>query len=154
MENIKKLTGIVAGTACVAAVAWICSICLNIDFKWYNSLVKPVVVPKGGIFSLIIAVVYVLHIAVVSRLVIGKHFFPSTLILAGAGVFSILFVFAFFTLENVYLSAVFMAILFALSFVQTVRFFLKELRIALYYLPVFIFNCYAFVAVVAIALAN
>lgn len=103
---------------------------------------------------MMIAVVYVLHIAVVSRLVIGKHFFPSTLILAGAGVFSILFVFAFFTLENVYLSAVFMGILFALSFVQTVRFFLKELRIALYYLPVFIFNCYAFVAVVAIAFAN
>lgn len=154
MEYIKRLIGLAVGTLSVLIVAWVCSICLNVDFKWYFGLVKPVFVPTCGVFTFMVSVVYVLHVAVVSRLVVGKHFFPSTIILFVIGAFSILFVFAFFTLENVYLSAVFISLVFALSLVQTIRFFLKELRIALYYLPVFVFNCYCFVVVFAIAFAN
>ncbi len=154
MEYVKRLAGLAVGTFSVLIVAWICSTCLNVDFKWYNALDKPIVVPSGAIFTLMISVVYVLHAVVISRLVVGKHFFPSTLILGGVGVFSILFVFAFFTLKNVYLATTFMAVAFALSLIQTVRFFIKELRIALYYLPVFAFNCYAFILSLAIAFTN
>lgn len=154
MEYIKRLAGLAVGTLSVLVFAWICSVCLNVDFKWYYGLDKPVFVPSSGIFTLMISVVYALHVVVVSRLVVGKHFFPSTLILTGTGVFATLFVFAFFTLENLYLSAVFVSIVFALSLLQIVRFMMKELRIALYYLPVFVFNCYAFVVVLAIAFAN
>lgn len=154
MEYVKRLAGLAVGTFSVLVVAWICSTCLNVDFKWYYLLDKPIVVPSGAIFTLMVSVVYVLHTAVVSRLVVGKHFFPSTLILGGVGVFSILFVFSFFTLKNVYLAATFMAVTFALSLIQTVRFFIKELRIALYYLPIFAFNCYAFILSLSIAFTN
>lgn len=154
MEYIKKLIGLVTGVFCTLVVAWLCADCLKIDFKWYNALVKPVIVPGGGYFTLFVSAAYALNILVVARLVTGKHFFPSTLILAGIGLFSILFIYAFFARCNVYLGLVFMLLVFILSFIQQVRFFIKETLIALYYLPVFIFNCYCLVAVAAIAIAN
>lgn len=124
------------------------------DLIWYNSLVKPVFVPSSGYFTLLLAIVYVLQIAVFARLVIGKHFFPSVFILLAVEVFSALFVYAFFSRCNVYLGMVFIIFVFVLSFIQQVRFFIKELRIAVYYLPIFIFNCYCLVTVCVIAFAN
>lgn len=148
------MIGIVVGLFCVLIVAGLCAFFLKIDFIWYNRLIKPVFVPTSGYFSFMMCIVYFSNIAVVSRLVTGKHFFPSLLILSAIGVFSVLFVAVFFSLKLLVGGAVVMSVLFALSFFQQVRFFIKEIRIALYYLPTFLFNCYAFVVVFAIALTN
>lgn len=154
MDNIKKLIGIVVGIFCTLLMAWFCSFQLKIDFIWYNSLVKPVFLAKPMIMTVFVSVMYLCHILVIARLVTGKHFFPSMVFLAIISIFSILFVHSFFTWKNVYLALVFSLVVFLVSLLVQVRFFLKELRISLYYLPVFIFNAYSTVAVTFIAFAN
>lgn len=154
MDYIKKLTGIVSGLFITLVGAWICASCLKIDFKWYYSLVKPVVAPTSLGFSLVVSMVYVCCIMVFSRLIVGKHFFPSVVFMVLAEIFSALFIFAFFRLENLYLALFFIICTFGVSFVTEIRFFLKEIRTALYYLPVFLFNAYSLVVVIAIVFAN
>ena len=127
---------------------------LNIDFIWYNSLVKPLFLVNDKIMTAFVSVVYILSIVVVARLTTGKHFYPSMLFLAIIGIFSILFVHTFFSFKNVYLAFVFSLIIFAVSLVLQVRFFTKELRISLYYLPIFIFNAYSVIVMAYIAFAN
>ena len=106
------------------------------------------------IMTAFVSGVYILSIVVVARLVTGKHFYPSMVFLAIIGIFSILFVHTFFSFKNVYLAFVFFLIIFAVSLVLQVRFFTKELRISLYYLPIFIFNAYSVVVMAYIAFAN
>jgi hypothetical protein len=65
-----------------------------------------------------------------------------------------LFVHAFFTCKNVYLVFVFAIIIFVFSLILQVRFFLKELRVSLYYLPIFLFNSYSLVVTSVIAFSN
>jgi hypothetical protein len=98
--------------------------------------------------------VYILSIVVIARLTTGKHFYPSMVFLGVIGIFSILFVHSFFSFKNVYLAFVFSLIIFAVSLVLQVRFFTKELRISLYYLPIFIFNAYSVIVMAYIAFAN
>ncbi len=154
MDFIKKLIGVVTGLFCTLIVAWFCSFQLKIDFIWYNSLVKPVFLVNEKIMTAFVSGVYFLSSVVVARLVTGKHFYPSMVFLAIIGIFSILFVHTFFSFKNVYLAFVFSLIIFAVSLVLQVRFFTKELRISLYYLPIFIFNAYSVVVMAYIAFAN
>lgn len=154
MDYIKKLIGVVVGLFCTLVVAWFCSFSLKIDFIWYNSLVKPAFLPNTSVMTAFVSMVYFLNIAVIARLVTGKHFYPSMVFLGVVGIFSILFVHSFFTWKNIYLALVFSMIIFAVSLVQQVRFFIKELRIALYYLPVCIFNVYSVIVVSYIAFYN
>ena len=127
---------------------------LNIDFIWYNSLVKPLFLVNDKIMTAFVSGVYILSIGVVARLTTGKHFYPSMVFLGVIGIFSILFVHTFFSFKNVYLAFVFSLIIFAVSLVLQVRFFTKELRISLYYLPIFIFNAYSVIVMAYIAFAN
>ena len=154
MDFIKKLIGVVTGLFCTLIVAWFCSLSLNIDFIWYNSLVKPLFLVDEKIMTAFVSGAYILSIVVVARLTTGKHFYPSMVFLAIIGIFSILFVHTFFSFKNVYLAFVFSLIIFAVSLVLQVRFFTKELRISLYYLPIFIFNAYSVIVMAYIAFAN
>lgn len=154
MDFIKKLVGVVTGLFCTLIVAWFCSLSLNIDFIWYNSLIKPPFLFNAQIMTAFISLVYIMSIVVVARLVTGKHFYPSMVFLAIIGIFSILFVHTFFTFKSLYLAFVFSLIIFAVSLTLQVRFFTKELRISLYYLPIFIFNAYSVVVMAYIAFSN
>ena len=154
MDYIKKLIGVVTGLFCTLVVAWFCSFQLKIDFIWYNSLAKPLFVASPTIMTLLVAVVYIMSIVVIARLTTGKHFNPSMVFLFITGFFSILFVHAFFTYKNIYLALVFVMVIFLFSLILQVRFFTKELRIALYYLPIFFFNAYSFVVMSVIAFSN
>ncbi|MCQ2603363.1 MAG: tryptophan-rich sensory protein [Clostridia bacterium] len=154
VDYIKKLTGIVSGLFITLVGAWICASCLKIDFKWYYSLVKPIVVPTSLGFSIIVSVVYICCILVFSRLIVGKHFFPSVVFMVLCEMFSALFIFAFFRLENLYLALFFIICTFTVSFVTEIRFFIKDIRTAIYYLPVVAFNAYSLILVMAIVFAN
>lgn len=154
MDFIKKLVGVVTGLFCTLIVAWFCSLSLNIDFIWYNSLVKPPFLFNAQTMTVFISLVYIMSIVVVARLVTGKHFYPSMVFLSVIGIFSILFVHTFFTFKSLYLAFVFSLIIFAVSLTLQVRFFTKELRISLYYLPIFIFNAYSVVVMAYIAFSN
>ena len=154
MDFIKKLVGVVTGLFCTLIVAWFCSLSLNIDFIWYKSLIKPPFLFNAQIMTAFISLVYIMSIVVVARLVTGKHFYPSMVFLAIIGIFSILFVHTFFTFKSLYLAFVFSLIIFAVSLTLQVRFFTKELRISLYYLPIFIFNAYSVVVMAYIAFSN
>lgn len=154
MDYIKKLIGLVAGVFCVLVVAWLCSYCLKIDFKWYLALNKPQILPSGGYFTFFVAITYMCVVGVIARLVTGKHIFPSMIFLAFTGLFSVLFIYAFFTLKNIYLAFAFSILLLAFSLVVQIRFFLKEVRIALYYLPAFLFNVFCFFISAYIAFNN
>lgn len=104
--------------------------------------------------TVFVGVMYLVNIVVVARLVTGKQFFPSMVILSLVGITSILFVHAFFDLKNVYLAFTFILISAGLALVQQVRFFVKELLIALYYLPVFLFYIYSLLVMGVIAFSN
>lgn len=154
MDFIKKLVGVVAGLFCTLVVAWFCSFSLKMDLNWYNALCKPTFMVNGEVMSLFVSVVYALHVLLVARLVKGRHFFPSMVLLFLVGLFSILFVYAFFTLKQVYLAFVFIGVVMGLSLIILVRFFSKDWVTALYYLPVFIFNLYCTVVASFVAFFN
>ena len=154
MDYIKKLTGIVAGLFFTLVIAWACSFQLKVDFTWYNSLHKPSFLVKPDVMTAFVGVMYLVNIVVVARLVTGRHFFPSMVILSLVGLSSILFVHAFFDLKNVYLAFTFILISAGLALVQQVRFFVKELLIALYYLPVFLFYVYSLLVMGVITFSN
>ena len=154
MDYIKKLIGIVVGLFCTFIVAWFSAYSLNIDFIWYNSLYKPLFLVDRAVMTAFVSLVYFLSILVVARLVTGKHFFPSIMVQGFLGFFTILFVHSFFTFQNVYLAFVFSVIIFLLSLFQQIWFFTKELRISIYYLPIFIFNVYCVLVMSYIAFSN
>ena len=154
MDYIKKLIGVVTGLFCTLVMAWFCSFQLKIDFIWYNSLTKPLFIAPPMVMTMLVSVVYLMHIIVIARLVTGKHFYPSMVFFALTSIFSILFVHTFFTFKNVYLALVFSLVIFFVSLVLQVRFFTKELRISLYYLPIFLFNAYSVIVVSCIAFSN
>ncbi len=154
MDSIKKLTGVVSGLFFTLIIAWCCSFALKLDLNWYNSLVKPAFLVSPSVMTAFVSVVYVLHILVVARLVTGKHFFPSMVFLFLSGVLSVLFLFSFFGVKNLYLALMIMIMLFGVSLLTQIRFFTKEIKIALYYFPIFIFNAYCFVLTSTIVFHN
>lgn len=143
-----------AGLFCTLIMAWFCSFQLKIDFIWYNSLTKPLFTASPMIMTALVSVVYLMHIIVIARLVTGKHFYPSMVFVVLTIIFSIAFVHSFFTFKNVYLALVFSLLIFIVSLLLQVRFFTKELRISLYYLPIFLFNAYSLIVASCIAFAN
>ena len=154
MDYIKKLIGVVVGLFCTFIVAWFSAYSLNIDFIWYNSLAKPLFLVDNAVMTALVSIVYFLSILVVARLITGKRFFPSIMIQGFLGFFTILFVHSFFTFKNVYLAFVFSVVIFLLSLFQQVWFFTKEMRISLYYLPIFVFNVYCLLVTSYIAFSN
>ena len=135
-------------------VAGLSSYCFKTDFIWYNSLVKPSFVLTQGYWSSFVIVSYLSGVLSITRLVEHKHIFPSMIFFAILGAFCILFVFAFFTLENLLLAFVFMTIVLAFAYVLFVRFLTKDVPLALMFLPILLFDIYAFVSTLAILMQN
>lgn len=154
MDYIKKLIGIVAGLFLVLVVAWFCSFSLKMDFEWYNALSKPLFMADRSVFTALVSVVYFLHVVVISRLVTGKHLLPSMVFLGVIGLASILFNYTFFTLKSVYAGFVFILVIFVFSTVLQLRFLLKDRVLALYYLPIFLFNFYCLMTTSFVAFNN
>ncbi len=148
------MIGIVAGIFLTLIVAGLCSICLKLDLKWYVSLDKGAFLASGEFFRWCVIVAYVSSIIAMSRLVEHKHIFPSMLFFAILGVGCILFCYAFFTLKNLLLALFFITVVLAMSLVLFARFLTKDVRLALLYLPSFLFNSYSFLIVLTIAMLN
>lgn len=148
------MLGIVAGLFCTLAVAGLCSYCMKMDFNWYFALNKPWFVASGGWFTLFVGVSYLSSILAVSRLVQFKHIFPSMIFFAILGFSCVMFVLCFFTLKNLVAAFVFITLVLAMSYVLFVRFLIKDVKIALEFLPAFIFNSYSFLCVIFIVMNN
>ena len=148
------MLGIVAGLLCTLIVAGLCSYCFNLDLKWYIALNKPPFLVPNGWFTVFVCVAYISSVAAIGRLVEYKHIFPSMIFFAVLGVGCVLFVLCCFTLKNLLAALIFITIVLAMSYVLLVRFLIKDYKIALEFLPAFIFNVYAFVCIMFIALRN
>ena len=154
MGYLKRMIGIVVGVFAILVVSGLCSLCFKTDLKWWISLEKPSFVASGGVFTMLVVAAYISCILAISRLVEYKLFFPSTIFFVIIGVFCVLFVFAFFTLKNLWFALACMAIVLAFSYVLLIRFLTKEVKIALEFLPAFAFNFYAFLCALCIAMNN
>ena len=154
MDWVKRMTGLTFALFCILLVAAVGQLCLEIDFKWYSSLNKPAFMPNPFAFRFAVSVVYVCLCAVITRLVVGKHFFPSMIFLAVSGVLSVIFIFVMFRLKSVYGATVAMTAVLAVSFVQMTRFVFKDGKLALMYLPVFVFNAFCTVLMFSLAALN
>lgn len=148
------MLGLVVGLFCVLIVAGLCSAIFKIDFKWYIVLNKPSFTVSGGWFTVFISISYISSILSISRLVHFKHIFPSMIFFAVLGLASVLFVLCFFRLKSLVLSLVCITAALAMSYVLLVRFLTKELKIAIEFLPTFLFNVYAFLCVMYIVMQN
>lgn len=148
------MLGIVAGLFCTLIVAGLCSYCFNIDFKWYFALNKPSFLVSGGWFTAFVSISYLSSIMAVSRLVHFKHIFPSMIFFAIMGFGCVMFVLCFFTLKNLVWSLIFITVTLAMAYVLLMRFFMKDFKIALEFLPTFLFDLYAFMCVMYIVMHN
>ena len=148
------MLGIVAGLFCTLVVAGLCSYCFNIDLSWYNALIKPHFLVSGGWFTAFVSISYVSCILSVSRLVHYKHIFPSMIFFAVLGFSCVMFVLCFFTLKSLVAALVFMTVALAMGYVLFIRFMTKDFKIALEFLPAFVFYVYCFMCVMSIAMNN
>lgn len=151
---LKRMIGIVVGIFAILVVSGLCSLCFKMDLKWYIALEKPSFVVSGGWFTVFVSTAYVSCVLAISRLVEYKHFFPSTIFFLILGIFAVFFVFAFFTLKNLWFALVCMTAVLAISYVLFIRFLTKEVKIAIEFLPAFLFNFYAFLCTLCIAMNN
>lgn len=148
------MIGLVAGLLLTLVVSGLCSVCFNLDLKWWIALSKPSFVLSGGWFTLFVAMSYLSSVLAISRLVEFKHIFPSMLYFVILGVFCILFMLAFFTLKNLLFGLICMCVVLAVSYLLFIRFLTKEVKIALEFLPTFLFNVYAFLCTLCIFMNN
>lgn len=148
------MIGLVAGLLLTLVVSGLCSLCFNIDLNWWIALEKPSFVLSGGWFSIFVAASYLSSVLAISRLVEFKHIFPSMLYFVILGVFCILFVLAFFTLKNLLFGLICMCVVLAVSYLLFIRFLTKEIKIAIEFLPTFLFNIYGYLCVLCIFLNN
>ncbi|MDE7372913.1 MAG: tryptophan-rich sensory protein [Clostridia bacterium] len=148
------MLGIVAGLLCTLIVAGICSYCFHLDLRWYLTLNKPSFIVPNGWFSVFVCASYISSILAVGRLVEYKHIFPSMIFFAIMGVCCIFFVLCFFRLKSLVAALIFITLTLAMAYVLFVRFLIKDYKMALVFLPTFIFNVYAFVCMMYIALQN
>ena len=151
---LSDLLGIVAGLLCTLIVAGLCTYCFKFDLKWYLALNKPAFLVPNGWFTVFVCAAYISSIASIWRLVEYKHIFPSMIFFAVMGIGCVLFVLCFFTLKSLIAALVCITIVLAMSYTLFVRFLIKDYKIALEFLPTFIFNIYSFMCVIFIALAN
>lgn len=148
------MIGMVAGLFCTLLVAGLCSFCFKIDFNWYVGLNKPAFVVSGGWFSVFVTISYISTVLSISRLVEHKHIFPPFIFYSVLGVSCIMFVFSFFRLKILLLALFFISVALTMSAVLLVRFIIKDFKSALLYFPAFIFNLYAYLCALCIAMAN
>ena len=154
VKYLKRMLGIVAGLFCTLVVAGVCSYCFNLDLKWYIALDKPAFLVSNGWFTAFVSISYISCILAVSRLVEYKHIFPSMIFFAALGAACALFVLTFFTLKNLLAAFIFITIALAMAFVLFVRFLMKDPKMAIEFLPAFIFYIYSFICVTYIMLNN
>ena len=154
MGYLKRMIGITVALFCTLIVSGLCSLCFNLDLKWWIALDKPPFVASGLGFTLMVATCYLSCVLAVSRLVEFKHLFPSMIFFLLLGIFSILFVFTFFTLKNLVFAVCCMAVVLAMAYVLFIRFLIKDWKIALEFLPTFAFDIYAFLCVLYIFVNN
>lgn len=148
------MIGLVAGLLLTLVVSGLCSLCFNMDLNWWIALEKPSFVLSGGWFSIFVAASYLSSVLAISRLVEFKHIFPSMLYFVILGVFCILFMLAFFTLKNLLFGLICMCVVLAVSYMLLIRFLTKEIKIAIEFLPTFLFNIYGYLCVLCIFLNN
>lgn len=148
------MIGLVAGLLLTLVVSGLCSLCFNMDLNWWIALEKPSFVLSGGWFSVFVAASYLSSVLAISRLVEFKHIFPSMLYFVILGVFCILFVLAFFTLKNLLFGLICICVVLAVSYMLFIRFLTKEIKIAIEFLPTFLFNIYGYLCVLCIFLNN
>ena len=148
------MIGLVAGLLLTLVVSGLCSLCFNMDLNWWIALEKPSFVLSGGWFSIFVAASYLSSVLAISRLVEFKHIFPSMLYFVVLGVFCILFMLAFFTLKNLLFGLICMCVVLAVSYMLFMRFLTKEIKIAIEFLPTFLFNIYGYLCVLCIFLNN
>ena len=148
------MIGLVAGLLLTLVVSGLCSLCFNMDLNWWIALEKPSFVLSGGWFSVFVAASYLSSVLAISRLVEFKHIFPSMLYFVILGVFCILFMLAFFTLKNLLFGLMCMCVVLAVSYLLFIRFLTKEIKIAIEFLPTFLFNIYGYLCVLCIFLNN
>ncbi len=148
------MLGIVVGLFCTLIVAGICSYCFNLDLKWYFALNKPVFLVTNGWFTVFVGLAYASSILAIGRLIEYKHIFPSMIFFGVLGISCILFVLCFFRFKCFIASLVFMALALAMAYVLFIRFLIKDFKIAIEFLPAFLFDIYAFVCTVFIVLNN
>ena len=148
------MIGLVAGLLLTLVVSGLCSLCFNMDLNWWIALEKPSFVLSGGWFSIFVAASYLSSVLAISRLVEFKHIFPSMLYFVILGVFCILFMLAFFTLKYLLFGLICMCVVLAVSYMLFIRFLTKEIKIAIEFLPTFLFNIYGYLCVLCIFLNN
>lgn len=148
------MIGLVAGLLLTLVVSGLCSLCFNMDLNWWIALEKPSFVLSGGWLSVFVAASYLSSVLAISRLVEFKHIFPSMLYFVILGVFCILFMLAFFTLKNLLFGLICMCVVLAVSYMLFIRFLTKEIKIAIEFLPTFLFNIYGYLCVLCIFLNN
>lgn len=148
------MIGIVAALFCTLIIAGISSYCFNLDLKWYFALNKPHFVVSSGWFAFFVAVNYASCILALSRLVEHKHLFPSMLFFLILGASDIMFLLFFFRLKIILAAAFFITASQALAYTLFVRFMMKDFKIALEFLPAFLFHCYAFICALSIVMLN
>ena len=148
------MIGLTVGLMLALIASGLCSVCFNIDLKWWIALNKPAFLLPNGWFSIFVGVSYLSSVLAISRLVEFKHIFPSMLYFVILGGACILFVFAFFTLKDLIFALVCMSVVLATSYVLFIRFLTKEVKIALEFLPTFLFNVYAFLCTLCIFMNN
>lgn len=148
------MIGIVVGIFCTLIAAALCSCCFRLDAAWFYGLVLPPFMLPSGAFSALSALSYLSCILAVSRLVEYKHIFPSMLFFLGLGASCVLFILTFFRLKLLIWGMVFMGAAAGFAFVLFFRFMIKDLKMALEFLPAFLFDLYGFVVTLYIAMAN
>lgn len=154
VRYLKRMIGITVALFCTLIVSGLCSLCFKFDLKWWIALDKPLFVASRLGYTLMVAGCYLSCVLAVSRLVEFKHIFPSMLFFVFLGLFSVLFVFAFFTLKNFVFALVCITAVLAMAYVLFIRFLTKDWKIALEFLPTFVFDIYAFLCVLYIFMNN
>ena len=148
------MTGLTAALFCVLLFSAFAQFILEIDVEWYNSLSKPSFMLSPFGFRVTVCLMYACVVAVITRLVVGKHFFPSTVILALTAAFSLACLFWIFRARALVGAAFAACLLVASSLVLLVRFVFKDGVLALVYAPVFLFNAYCLAVMCFLALNN
>lgn len=154
VEWVKRMTGLTAALFCVLLFSAFAQFILEIDVEWYNSLSKPSFMLSPFGFRVTVCLMYACVVAVITRLVVGKHFFPSTVILALTAVFALVCLFCIFRARALVGGAFSACLLVAASLALGVRFAFKDGVLALVYAPVFLFNAYCLVVMCFLALNN
>lgn len=154
VEWVKRITGLTAALFCVLLFSAFAQFILEIDVKWYNSLIKPSFMLSPFGFRVTVCLVYACLAAVTTRLVVGKRFFPSTVILAATAAFALACLACVFRARSLVGGAFSACLLTAASFLLGVRFAVEDGALVLVYAPVFAFNVYALTVLCFLAVNN